>query len=102
MGYSLLKRYITASEISEPIRKDGAGVTDPGPRDILGVLENPNMLVPPKTGAGAVPNLRFSFSDTNMTLKQGGWFRQISPRDLPIVTTLAGGNVRLTPGGVRE
>lgn len=60
------------------------------------------MLVPPVTDEGTVPNLRFSFSDTNMTLKHGGWSRQITSRDLPVATTLAGVNMRLTPGGVRE
>lgn len=93
---------ITADEIPEPIREDGAGATDPGPRDILRALENPNMLVPPETDAGTVPNLRFSFSDTHMTLKYGGWSRQISMRELPVATTIAGVNMRLTPGGVRE
>lgn len=93
---------VYAEKIPEPIREDGAGATDPGPRDILRALENPDMLVPPITDAGTVPNLRFSFSDTNMTLKHGGWSRQISIRELPVATTLAGVNMRLTPGGVRE
>ncbi len=93
---------IYADKVPEPIREDGAGATDPGPRDILRSLENPNMLVPPETDAGTVPNLRFSFSDTHMTLKHGGWSRQISMRELPVATTIAGVNMRLTPGGVRE
>ncbi|MER2000281.1 MAG: cupin domain-containing protein [Lysinibacillus sp.] len=93
---------VYAERIPEPIREDGAGATDIGPRDVLRALENPDMLVPPETDAGTVPNLRFSFSDTNMILRQGGWSRQISMRELPIATTLAGVNMRLTPGGVRE
>lgn len=93
---------VYADKIPEPIRANGAGATDPGPRDILRALENPNMLVPPETDAGTVPNLRFSFSDTYMTLKHGGWSRQISMRELPVATTIAGVNMRLTPGGVRE
>jgi oxalate decarboxylase len=36
-----------------------------------------------------------------MVLKQGGWSREITVRELPI-TTIAGVNMRLTPGGVRE
>lgn len=78
------------------------GATDLGLRDILRALENPDMLVPPVTDAGSVPNLRFSFSDTNMELKHGGWSRQVTTRELPIATSLAGVNMRLTPGGVRE
>ncbi len=85
-----------------PIRYDGAGATDPGPRDVMRDLENPDMLVPPVTDAGLLPNLKFSFSDTSMTLNHGGWSREITVRELPIATTLAGVNMRLTPGGVRE
>lgn len=54
--------------IPQPIRKDGAGATDLGPRDVLRDIENPDMLVPPKTDAGTIPNLKFSFSDTHMHL----------------------------------
>ncbi|MGE7926599.1 oxalate decarboxylase family bicupin [Lysinibacillus xylanilyticus] len=90
------------SYVPQPIRKDGAGWVDKGPRDIMRDLENPDMLVPPKTDAGLVPNLKFSFSDTHMVLKNGGWSREVTTRDLPIATTLAGVNMSLTPGGVRE
>ncbi|HMM19948.1 MAG TPA: cupin domain-containing protein [Selenomonadales bacterium] len=88
--------------IPQPIREDGAGATDPGPRDIMRDIENPDMLVPPATDAGLLPNLKFSFSDTSMVLKMGGWSREITARELPVATTLAGVNMRLTPGGVRE
>ncbi|WP_427110729.1 oxalate decarboxylase family bicupin [Lysinibacillus xylanilyticus] len=90
------------SNVPQPIRNDGAGWVDKGPRDIMRDLENPDMLVPPKTDAGLVPNLKFSFSDTHMVLKNGGWSREVTARDLPIATTLAGVNMSLTPGGVRE
>ena len=36
------------SYVPQPIRKDGAGWVDKGPRDFMRDLENPNMLVPPK------------------------------------------------------
>ncbi|MBA2941388.1 oxalate decarboxylase family bicupin [Paenibacillus sp. CGMCC 1.16610] len=88
--------------VPQPIRYDGAGGIDAGPRDIMRDKENPNMLVPPNTDAGLVPNLKFSFSDTPMTLSHGGWSRKITARELPIATTLAGVNMSLTPGGVRE
>jgi oxalate decarboxylase len=89
-------------KVPQPIRKDGAGATDLGPRDVMRDLENPDMLIPPATDAGTVPNLKFSFSDTPMQLNHGGWSRQVTVRELPIATTLAGVNMRLTPGGVRE
>lgn len=89
-------------QIPQPIRSDGAGATDLGPRDIMRDIQNPDMLVPPVTDAGTVPNLRFSYSDTHMQLNHGGWSREITVRELPIAKTLAGVNMRLTPGGVRE
>jgi oxalate decarboxylase len=88
--------------VPQPVRKDGAGATDFGPRDVMRDIENPDMLVPPVTDAGLIPNLKFSFSDTHMQLNHGGWSREITVRQLPIATTLAGVNMRLTPGGVRE
>jgi oxalate decarboxylase len=88
--------------VPQPIRKDGAGATDNGPRDVMRDLENPDMLVPPATDAGTLPNMKFSFSDTHMQLNFGGWSREVTVRELPIATTLAGVNMRLTPGGVRE
>ncbi|MGQ8871529.1 oxalate decarboxylase family bicupin [Paenibacillus sp. TSA_86.1] len=88
--------------IPQPIRSDGAGGPDYGPRDVLRDRQNPDMLVPPKTDNGLLPNLRMSFSDTHMQLNHGGWSREITVRDLPVATTLAGVNMSLTPGGVRE
>ena len=37
-----------------------------------------------------------------MILKQGGWSREITARELPVSTTIAGVNMSLTAGGVRE
>lgn len=88
--------------IPQPIRNDGAGGPDYGPRDVMRDIENPDMLVPPVTDVGLMPNLKMSFSDTHMQLNHGGWSREITVRDLPIATTLAGVNMSLTPGGVRE
>ncbi|HWO54285.1 MAG TPA: oxalate decarboxylase family bicupin [Paenibacillus cookii] len=88
--------------IPQPVRADGAGGPDWGPRDVLRDLENPDMFVPPVTDAGLLPNLKFSFSDTNMKLDHGGWSREVTVRELPVAKTLAGVNMYLTPGGVRE
>ncbi|MBP0725286.1 oxalate decarboxylase family bicupin [Bacillus sp. RG28] len=88
--------------VPQPIREDGAGATDYGPRDAMRDLENPDMFIPPITDAGTIPNLKFSFSDTHMQLYHGGWSREVTARELPISKTIAGVNMRLTPGGVRE
>lgn len=88
--------------IPQPIRNDGAGWYDLGPRDVMRDMENPDMLVSPVTDAGSLPNMKFSFSDTHMQLNHGGWSREVTVRELPIATTIAGVNMALTPGGVRE
>lgn len=88
--------------IPQPIRNDGAGWYDLGPRDVMRDIENPDMLVPPATDSGSLPNMKFSFSDTHMQLNYGGWSREVTVRELPIATTIAGVNMALTPGGVRE
>ncbi|NWL87080.1 MULTISPECIES: oxalate decarboxylase family bicupin [unclassified Paenibacillus] len=88
--------------IPQPIRSDGAGGPDYGPRDVMRDRENPDMLVPPVTDSGLMPNLVMSYSDTHMQLNEGGWSREITVRDLPIAKTLAGVNMSLVPGGVRE
>lgn len=87
--------------IPQPIR-DGEGAPDNGPRNVMLDMQNPNLLVPPVTDNGLIPNLRFSFSNAHMQLNEGGWSREVTVRELPIATTLAGVNMALTPGGVRE
>ncbi len=64
--------------------------------------QNPDILVPPSTDHGSLPNLRFSFSDAHMRLETGGWTRQVTRRELGAATALAGVNMRLNAGGVRE
>lgn len=91
----------TEQNVPEPIRGE-EGATDPGPRDVLRDRENPDMSRPPATDSGTVPNLRFSYSDAHRRIEPGGWSREVTVRELPIATTLAGVNMRLTPGGTRE
>jgi oxalate decarboxylase len=90
-----------ANQMSEPI-KQAKGGTDIGPRDTIRDSENPDLLIPPSTDKGLVPNLRFSFADAHMNLQDGGWSREVTQRELPIATEMAGVNMRLKTGGVRE
>src|ERR1700736_5601806 len=83
-------------------RRPGAGGTDPGPRNVVRDTQNPDLLVPPATDHGTLPNLRFSFADAHMRLETGGWTRQVTVRELGISKNIAGVNMRLNAGGVRE
>ncbi|MBM4726857.1 oxalate decarboxylase family bicupin [Prescottella equi] len=87
--------------IPEPIRGD-EGATDPGPRDRMRDAEQPDISIPPSTDSGTMQNLKFSFSDSHRRIEPGGWSREVTVRELPVSTTLAGVNMRLKPGGVRE
>jgi oxalate decarboxylase len=89
------------STVPEPMRGNTGG-TDLGPRNIELDRQNPDILTPPSTDSGILPNLKFSFALAHNRLQDGGWTRQVTVRELPIATTLAGVNIRLNPGGVCE
>jgi oxalate decarboxylase len=72
-----------------PIRgKDG--FIDLGPRNVLLDQQNPDILFPPATDHGTLPNLKFSFSMAHNRLQDGGWARQVTQRELPAATEIAG------------
>ncbi len=91
----------TGSAAPQP-QRPGRGGSDPGPRNLARDQQNPDILVPPLTDHGSLPNLRFSFSDAHMRLETGDWTRQVTRRELGVATALAGVNMRLNAGGVRE
>jgi oxalate decarboxylase len=88
--------------IPQPQRRPGDGGTDPGPRNLTRDRQNPDLLNPPPTDHGTLPNLRFSFSDAHVRQETGGWTRQVTVRELGISKNIAGVNMRLNAGGVRE
>ena len=73
-----------------------------GPTNPAREAQDADLLAAPATDRGTVSNLRWSFADSHNHLEPGGWGRQTTARELPIATTLAGVNMRLTAGGVRE
>jgi oxalate decarboxylase len=91
----------TGEETPQP-RRAGHGGSDLGPRNLMRDRQNPDILVPPSTDHGTLPNLRFSFSDSHVRQETGGWTRQVTARELGISKNIAGVNMRLNAGGVRE
>jgi len=100
-GLTTMSTLQATNGIAEPIR-NGLGATILGPRNIPIEQQNPDMLASPETDAGTLPNLKFSYSAARNRITTGGWAREITARELPISTTLAGVNMRLKPGGIRE
>lgn len=90
------------SNARDPQREPGYGGTDPGARDLIRERENPDIVNPPKTDSGTLPQLKFSFADSHVRQGTGGWTRQVTVRELPISKDIAGVNMRLNAGGIRE
>ena len=92
----------SAEQVPEPSRGPGVGGSDPVPGDVSREGQNPDMVNPPATDSGTLPNLRFSFADAHIRQSSGGWTRQVTARELGVSKPIAGVNMRLNAGGVRE
>jgi oxalate decarboxylase len=64
--------------------------------------ENPDSETPPLTDHGSLPSFKYPFSLAHKRVQPGGWTRQVTVRDLGISKTLAGVQMRLVAGGIRE
>jgi oxalate decarboxylase len=64
--------------------------------------ENPSSVWSPETDNGTVEPFKYSFGLAHKRIEDGGWTRQVTARELPISKTLAGVEMRLVAGGVRE
>jgi oxalate decarboxylase len=78
------------------------GATIIGPTNPAREAESPDRVAPPSTDHGTLPNLKWSFADSHNRLEEGGWARQTTVREMPVATTLAGVNMRLKAGAIRE
>jgi oxalate decarboxylase len=77
-------------------------LSDPGPQDPALAGNEPAFLNPPPTDVNGMPQFWASFNLAPKRIQDGGWARQITQDDFKISTTIAGVNMRLGPGGVRE
>jgi oxalate decarboxylase len=77
-------------------------LSDPGPQDRGLAGNEPAFLDPPATDVNGMPQYWASFNLAPKRIQNGGWARQITQDDFKISTTIAGVNMRLGPGGVRE
>ena len=57
---------------------------------------------PPSTDHGMMENMRWSFADSHTRIEDGGWTRETTVRELPTSREIAGVNMRLGAGVVRE
>src|SRR5271169_6073421 len=77
--------------------------SDPGPTNSGLDAQNPDSMWPPSTDSKSlVPTFKYPFSFANKRVYEGGWSREVTVRELPVSKSMAGVNMRLTAGGVRE
>lgn len=102
-GSALLGASARAEEAAGPAPVRGAdGAPILGPRNPAREAQDPFTVRPPATDHGTMPNLKWSFADSHMRLEEGGWARQTTIRELPVSKAMAGVNMRLKAGVVRE
>jgi hypothetical protein len=90
-----------ASNGVEPIR-DGKGANIIGPRNYDREAQSVGLVRPPPTDKGTLPSFKWSFADSHIRIEEGGWARQATIREIPTSIELAGVNMRLEEGVIRE
>jgi quercetin dioxygenase-like cupin family protein len=123
-----LDNYIDAvGEKLDPLPwRNGEGATVLGPWNKDRARQGPDLIRPPSTDHGSMANMRWSFVDSHIRIEvsfrrafdpsrrykkkrieltipqEGGWTRETTIRELPTSVELAGVNMRLDEGVIRE
>ncbi|KIJ14364.1 hypothetical protein PAXINDRAFT_169767 [Paxillus involutus ATCC 200175] len=94
--------WLPNSDIIPEAERGTLGATVIGPQNIQIDLMNADSLAPPTTDNGDVPNVKWPMGLSHNRLQTGGWARQQNIEVLPIATEMAGVDMRLEPGAIRE
>jgi oxalate decarboxylase len=73
-----------------------------GPKNPTAEGLEPDSMYPPVTDAGGQPPFKYPFAMSHKRIEDGGWTRQVTVRDFPLSKKMAGVEMRLIKGGVRE
>jgi oxalate decarboxylase len=82
--------------------KSDRSASAPGPTNSPLDAQNPDSNLPPPTDAGGVQTFKYPFALSHKRMQEGGWSREVTVRELPVSKSIAGVDMRLTAGGVRE
>ena len=82
--------------------KDDRSSSAPGPGNPELDAQNPDSFLPPPTDAGGVQAFKYPFGIAHKRMQEGGWSREVTVRELPVSKSIAGVDMRLTAGGIRE
>src|SRR5271156_6975404 len=92
-----------ATEEKKPYpTKDDRSASAPGPGNPAIDAQNPDSFLPPPTDAGGVQTFKYPFGLAHKRMQEGGWSREVTVRELAVSKTIAGVDMRLTAGGIRE
>jgi oxalate decarboxylase len=91
-----------AAQDGDPKAQTDRSKSDPGPTNPAIDAANPDSNNPLPTDAGGVQTFKYPFSIAHKRLHEGGWSREVTQRELAVSKSLAGVDMRLTAGGVRE
>ena len=75
---------------------------EPGPQDATEKLILPLFDNPPPTDVNGMAIPWQSFNLAHKRIQNGGWAREVTTKAFPVSKDIAGVNMRLGPGGVRE
>jgi oxalate decarboxylase len=82
--------------------KGPGSLGDPGPQSRVLGDQFPSAQSPPATDVGGMPTTWASFNNASKRIQNGGWARQVTVDDFAISKEIAGVNMRLSAGGIRE
>jgi oxalate decarboxylase len=92
----------TANAAQSGKATDDRSKSDPGPTNPAIDAQNPDSNMPPISDAGGVQTFKYPFSIAHKRVHEGGWSREVTVRELAVAKTIAGVDMRLTAGGIRE
>jgi oxalate decarboxylase len=84
------------------INTSAKALSEPGPQNPALRDQLPSFNNPPPTDIGGMPIPWASFNLAHKRIQNGGWAREVTTKAFPISKDIAGVNMRLGPGGVRE
>ena len=84
------------------INAPGRSTSVPGPNNPALSDQFPGAFSPPPTDVGNLPMFWATFNNAPRRIQNGGWAREVTQSDFQISEEIAGVNMRLTTGGIRE
>jgi oxalate decarboxylase len=80
----------------------GVNETEHGPQNKTLESLDPDSVYPPESDAGGQPPFKYPFAYSHRRVEAGGWTRQVTVREFAISKKVAGVEMRLIAGGIRE